>query len=232
MVHVRCQFHGLACGPDGHCVLCRREALTGSAPTRVVWGALGAIALTIGAGVSYRTLASRTAPATVAAKVRAAPTVTEAATDVMAAPSPRAAAPGGVHSQRPERREFLEAMASATGAVTVPAPSAVRSPEPEALAPPPPATLSLRDVHVIVYTTGWCSVCRRAKAWMATQGIRYEERNIDLSSEYAQRMRALNPRGSIPTFDVEGDVMVGFSEQGLVATMQRAARRAAARSQL
>jgi len=80
-------------------------------------------------------------------------------------------------------------------------------------------------VHVVVYTTGWCPVCKRAKAWMASRGIPYEERNIELSSEDARAMRAINPRGSIPTFDVEGDVMVGFSEQGLVAAMQSAARR-------
>ena len=90
----------------------------------------------------------------------------------------------------------------------------------------------MRDFHVVVYTTGWCSVCKRAKAWMTSQGIAYEERNIEQSSEYAGRMRAINPRGSIPTFDVEGQVLVGFSEQGLVASMQDAARRQALRQQL
>jgi len=67
---------------------------------------------------------------------------------------------------------------------------------------------------------------------MTSQGIAYEERNIELSSEYAAKMRAINPRGSIPTFDVEGEVMIGFSERGLVASMQDAARRQVQRRQL
>ena len=85
-------------------------------------------------------------------------------------------------------------------------------------------------MNVIVYTTGWCSVCRRAKAWMNDQGIAYDERDVESSSEYASAMHAINPRGGVPTFDVEGEVMVGFSEQGLVAAMTRAARRGASRS--
>ncbi|MGO9836829.1 MAG: glutaredoxin family protein [Polyangiaceae bacterium] len=101
---------------------------------------------------------------------------------------------------------------------------------PQAEPSPPAARVS--PVHVVVYTTGWCPVCKRAKAWMASRGIPYEERNIELSSEDARAMRAINPRGSIPTFDVEGHVMVGFSEQGLVAAMQNAARRQGAPTQL
>ena len=90
------------------------------------------------------------------------------------------------------------------------------------------AAVSLRDVHVVVYTTGWCSVCKHAKTWMASQGIAYEEHDVERSSDDARRMRALNPRGSVPTFDVEGEVLVGFSEPGLLAAMQSAARRQAA----
>jgi len=87
-------------------------------------------------------------------------------------------------------------------------------------------------VHVVVYTTAWCGVCKRAKAWMESQGIAYEERNIERSHEDAQKMHAINPRNSIPTFDVEGEVMIGFSEERLGAMMQAAARRQAGGSQL
>jgi glutaredoxin len=101
-----------------------------------------------------------------------------------------------------------------------------------ALAPrsvPAGDAVSLRDVHVVVYTTGWCSVCKHAKTWMASQGIAYEEHDVERSSDDARRMRALNPRGSVPTFDVDGEVLVGFSEPGLLAAMQSAARRQARR---
>ena len=88
---------------------------------------------------------------------------------------------------------------------------------------------SLSDVDVVVYTASWCSVCKRAKACMNAQGIAYDEMDVDQSSENARGLRALNARGSIPTFDVDGEVMIGFSEQGLVATMTRAAKRRGAR---
>jgi glutaredoxin len=89
-------------------------------------------------------------------------------------------------------------------------------------AQPPP--ISIRDDDVDVYTTPWCSVCKRAKAWMNENGIAYDERDIESSSEYMRQIRAINPRASIPTFDVEGTVLVGFSEDGLVRAMQQVAR--------
>lgn len=97
---------------------------------------------------------------------------------------------------------------------------------------PPPAPLSLQEasraVHVVVYTTGWCPHCKRAKAWMNGNGVAYEERNIESSAEYAQENRRINPRGSIPTFDVDGDVMTGFAENDLAALILRAARKRSA----
>ena len=84
---------------------------------------------------------------------------------------------------------------------------------------------AIRDVHVVVYTTGWCPHCREAKAWMKANGVAYEERDIEASSDNARQNRSVNPRGSIPTFDVEGDVMVGFSAPDLVAMIDRAAQR-------
>jgi glutaredoxin len=115
-------------------------------------------------------------------------------------------------------------------APTWPAPSQSPMAEPSVpVRPEPAAAVSIEDVPVVVYTTSWCPVCRRAKAWMASQGIAYEDRDIESSRENAVLIRTLNPRGSIPTFDIDGDVMIGFSESNLVAMMRRAARRRAAR---
>jgi glutaredoxin len=96
--------------------------------------------------------------------------------------------------------------------VPVPAASAAR--------PQPPG---FPDVPIVMYSASWCGVCRNAKAWMATQGIVYEDRDVDDSPSNESAMRALNPRGGVPTFDIGGEVMVGFSPRGLVAAMQRAA---------
>lgn len=79
------------------------------------------------------------------------------------------------------------------------------------------------NVRVVVYTTSWCPVCKRAKRWMTEHGVAFEERDVEASSSVARQMRAINPGGGVPTFDVDGQVMVGFSESGLTAAMERAA---------
>ena len=71
------------------------------------------------------------------------------------------------------------------------------------------------QARVIVYTTSWCPTCRKAKAWMHDKGVVFEERDIEADRTFAKQMHRINPRNSIPTFDVEGDVFVGFSSDWL-----------------
>jgi glutaredoxin len=126
--------------------------------------------------------------------------------------------------------EDLAARSSAPPPVEAPPAPPALAPPPAAVAEPPQeATPSIDGVRVVVYTASWCSVCKHAKAWMGSRGIAYEEHDIDASRDDARALRLLNPRGSIPTFDVEGDVLVGFSESSLMGTLQRAAQRRAAR---
>jgi mycoredoxin len=109
-----------------------------------------------------------------------------------------------------------------------PAPSAVIETAPQPAPPVQPAVAT--DVHVVVYTTSWCPHCREAKAWMASRGISYEERDIEASTDNDVMLKEINPRGGVPTFDVDGDVMVGFSAGSLASLLQHAQARQAARS--
>lgn len=84
------------------------------------------------------------------------------------------------------------------------------------------------SVPVVVYTTPWCPACKRAKAWMSGEGIAFEERDVEASRENAGRMHSINPRGSVPTFAVGGEVLVGFRSADLIAAMRRAANRSGA----
>ena len=59
---------------------------------------------------------------------------------------------------------------------------------------------------------------------MSANGVPYEERNIESSADYARAMRRLNPRGSVPTFDIGGNALVGFSEAAFIDRVQRTAR--------
>jgi len=80
-------------------------------------------------------------------------------------------------------------------------------------------------VKVVVYSTQWCGVCKKAKAWLTKNDIPFEERDVETSRSAASEYRSLNPRGGVPTIDVEGDVMVGFSEGQLARMIAGAAKK-------
>jgi glutaredoxin len=201
--------------------------------------ALGASALlATGGALAYRGATSRglapsVATAGTASDLASPPgSIAPAATDTLAdSRSLDVASPNAVARQQALRAfEDLAAGSSAPPPVEAPPAPPALAPPPAAVAEPPrEAPPSIDGVRVVVYTASWCSVCRHAKAWMGSRGIAYEEHDIDASRDDARALRLLNPRGSIPTFDVEGDVLVGFSESSLMGTLQRAAQRRAAR---
>jgi glutaredoxin 3 len=230
---VRCTHHDLACGPDGRCVLCRKQKLSGPpsappAPARRL-GALvlgGLLLVAGGAAALIVTGPGRAAPSLPAIQLGV---VSGGLSPLTAMPEPIAPrAPPAVPKDDPSLA-WLQAVAR--GAPADPLSTATPDTAPLDTEPSAPAGSPLswqearQRVHVVVYTTGWCPHCKRAKAWMAASGVPYEERNIESSTTNADKNRSLNPRGSIPTFDVDGEVMVGFSEPDLVAMIERAAQR-------
>ena len=76
------------------------------------------------------------------------------------------------------------------------------------------------QAKVVVYTTSWCSVCRRAKKWMTDQGIAYEEHDVESSPQDARHLHAISPRGAVPTFEVDGKVIVGFAEHEITSALR------------
>jgi glutaredoxin len=115
----------------------------------------------------------------------------------------------------------------------------VRSPQ----APPPPdpsepvawlAALGARDgstqpvdagvpFEVTLYGADWCGYTRQARAWLRSVGVAVVEHDIDRDPRARARLLELNPRGSVPTFDVRGRVLVGFSPGALARVMEQAA---------
>jgi glutaredoxin len=243
---MRCEEHGLGCGPDGRCVLCRKSAPPRAQASRpiVLWAAA---AVLVAAGAGALLFARPRATGAIEPDFHSVAEPPVVASSDEAAPAPVARiqpAPvdpnAAVDPARARELAMLRAMANGVAAQPSDSVSAA-APPPEPPPPPPapepataaraePSTASRPDVHVVVYTTSWCSVCKRAKKWMAANGVSYEERDVETSDANARRMRILNPRGGVPTFDVEGQVMVGFSEDGLLATMRQAAQHRSARS--
>ena len=62
---------------------------------------------------------------------------------------------------------------------------------------------------IVVYTTTACGYCKRAREYMAEQGIAYVEKNTDHSSEYRRELRELGADG-VPYFLIDGKPHSGF----------------------
>lgn len=73
---------------------------------------------------------------------------------------------------------------------------------------------------VTVYMTSWCPVCRQARAWLEAQGEPFVERNVEEDDGAARRFLALNPRGTVPTFVIDGRVYVGFDRLALTEALR------------
>jgi len=84
-----------------------------------------------------------------------------------------------------------------------------------------------RSVKITMYSTRWCGVCTRARAYMDERRIPYTELDVEHDAAASARHHALNPRGSVPTTAIDDEVLIGFSSDSLEKRIDRAARRRA-----
>jgi glutaredoxin len=92
----------------------------------------------------------------------------------------------------------------------------------------PDGPMSLADasrvVSIEMYSATWCSSCGRAKTWMREHDIEFHEIDVDQRAGAMAQLQMLNPRRTLPTFDVDGQVLVGFQEPRLRSTIEEQAR--------
>lgn len=69
--------------------------------------------------------------------------------------------------------------------------------------------------EVTVYTTPTCPWCRRAKAWLSQQGVRYVEKDVARDQNAAQEMVRRSGQMGVPVITVDGNVIVGFDQPKL-----------------
>jgi glutaredoxin len=86
---------------------------------------------------------------------------------------------------------------------------------------------AMRRVTVTMYSTDWCPVCKRARSWLLANGISFEELDVDRNESARLRQLSLNPKGGVPTIDVDGEVMIGFGPEHMQEVLRRAAERRA-----
>ncbi|MGB8224665.1 MAG: glutaredoxin family protein, partial [Polyangiales bacterium] len=87
------------------------------------------------------------------------------------------------------------------------------------------ATAAARQrVPVVMYSTDWCGVCRRARQYFERNGIPFVEHDVDRDPQARAEYLLLNPRRSVPTIKIGDEVIVGFSAQAVDRALDSAAR--------
>ena len=61
---------------------------------------------------------------------------------------------------------------------------------------------------VVMYATGWCPYCERARALLARKGVSFEEIDIDAAPSRREEMMTRSVRRTVPQIFI-GEVHVG-----------------------
>lgn len=202
-----CKSHNLALGPDGKCILCRRPALpmftvrqeTEDALGRVVTALLGACLLAACAGLVY---AWRVDPGFASGIDVAEPhwTMRPAEPTSHGAPTPASRASKAIVAEPPSRPAATH-----------------RGPLP----PLVPETTT-GNVRIVMYSAPWCYVCDRARDFLRADVVELVERDIERDPEALRALAARNPMQTLPTFEVSGETLVGFSPYALEQAVRAA----------
>lgn len=69
------------------------------------------------------------------------------------------------------------------------------------------------QADVVMYCTSWCPGCRRAREWLAQNGIEYVEVDITRNRAAAARVRGwANGYETTPTFNISGNIVVDWDQ--------------------
>lgn len=112
----------------------------------------------------------------------------------------------------------------ATDVTTAPRPSVPDPPSEGKTFTEADAKAALSEVRIEMYATSWCGSCRRAREYLDFNAIPYTEYDIDSDPEAKARLSMINPRRSIPTFQIDDIVQVGFSAENFEHRLNQAVR--------
>jgi glutaredoxin 3 len=229
---MKCRKHDLAMGPDGRCVLCRRDDPSGASiparavsarslvrlglgvalPVAVAGGAMllsrrqDALTVARGPVISFQVAAPSASASAVAADPPAR--VPPAFEDRL--PEPAADADQDEPPVTPTARQPADAGPDASRAADAGVPTGPTQEQIRA---------AIRRVSVTVYTTRTCPICAQARAFLAANQIPFIEKDVEANSGYRGELSALNPARTVPTFTIDGQIVVGFSQEQIARTI-------------
>jgi glutaredoxin len=80
------------------------------------------------------------------------------------------------------------------------------------------------DIQVVLYMADWCPYCVKAQAFLRAEGVRLTEYNIDKDPGKKAEAKSKARRSGIPVIDIEGSVLVGFSEGAIKEAIMKKRR--------
>jgi glutaredoxin len=76
------------------------------------------------------------------------------------------------------------------------------------------------DSGVTLYTTEWCGVCKRAKAFLTQNGVPFREWDVEKTEYGAAKFKQLGGSG-VPLITVGSEKMMGFDANRFMALWNR-----------
>jgi glutaredoxin len=204
-------------------------------PTWVFGGLLAAILLVSGGAIAYRAVKNVSAaiglePSTPRANASAAKPV--AVANVVEAAQPAEVA----DPQHPAGDSI--ALAEAVPPPAVPAlpdaapvetnAAAPEPPAPPSRPPPTPAELqaALQATPIVMYSATWCGVCRKAKAFLSANGLRYQEIDADETPGAWEKIDKLIGHRGVPVIIVDGELTpAGLSPSAIMRSVSHSMER-------
>ena len=78
----------------------------------------------------------------------------------------------------------------------------------------PVDTASIKPTDVIMYSTQWCSYCRKARNFLSEAEVPFTEYDIEKSPRAYQQYRAISGRG-VPVFQIGNQTIQGFDKAAI-----------------
>lgn len=68
---------------------------------------------------------------------------------------------------------------------------------------------------VKIYSTPECPWCKKTKAYLDSKGVAYKDINVQADIEGRKAFMEISKTGSVPTIDIDGNIIVGFDKARL-----------------
>jgi len=94
--------------------------------------------------------------------------------------------------------------------------------------PPTPAELqaALQATPIVMYSATWCGVCRKAKAFLSANGLRYQEIDADETPGAWEKIDKLIGRRGVPVIVVDGELTPpGLSPSAIMRSVSHSMER-------